>query len=81
MNILKIQMYVKIEHTHTHTQNEGIYGGQLYTPNSKKDALGIGNWALGSYCLGIRKQWMLCLSDRQTIASQSPTANAQSNLF
>ena len=27
-----------------------------YTPNSKKVALGIGNWALESYCLGIRKQ-------------------------
>ena len=24
-----------------------------YTPNSKKVALGIGNWALGSYCLAI----------------------------
>ena len=28
----------------------------FYTPNSKKVALGIGNWALGGYCLGIRKQ-------------------------
>ena len=29
---------------------------QVYTPNSKKVALGIGNWALGSYCVDIRKQ-------------------------
>ena len=25
----------------------------IYTPNSKKVALGIGSWALGSYCLAV----------------------------
>ena len=26
---------------------------RVYKPNSKKVALGIGNWALGSYCLAV----------------------------
>ena len=39
------------------------FSGWRHTPNSKKVAFGIGNWALESYCLGIRKQWMLYLSD------------------
>ena len=51
----------------------------LYTPNSKKVALGIGNWE--AIVWAYENNEMLCLSDRQTIASQCPIANARSNLF
>ena len=53
----------------------------MYTPNSKKVALGIGNWALGSYCLAVTQAKHFIVSVAQTIASQCPIANAQSNLF
>ena len=42
-------------------------------------ALAIGHWAAIVWAYGNNE--MLCLSDRQTIASQYPIANAQSNLF
>ena len=42
-------------------------------------ALAIGHWkAIG---WAYENNEMLCLSDRQTIASQCPVANAQSNFF
>ena len=42
-------------------------------------ALAIGHWE--DIVWAYKNNEMLCLSDRQTIASQCPIANAQSNLF
>ena len=39
----------------------------------------IGNWELGVWAY--ENNAMLCLSDRQTIASQCAITNAQSNLY
>jgi len=41
--------------------------------------LAIGHWEAIVWAYG--KNEMLCLSDRQTVASQYPIANDQSNLF
>ena len=62
--------------------NEIVDSGNLkgdrvrYTPNSKKVALGIGSWALGSYCLAVTQAKHPLFSYAQTIASQRPIANA-----
>ena len=54
----------------------------LYTPYSKRVALGIGNWALGSYCLAVTqaKHFIVFVCPNSSFPMPK-FANAQSNLF
>ena len=49
--------------------------GALYTPNSKNVALGIGNWALGNYCLAVTQAKLFFVSVCPN--AQSPIPNDQ----
>ena len=59
-----------------------LYFRSPYTPNSKKVALGIGNWALGSYCLAVTQAKLFFVqSYAQMPKAQFPMTNYQSNFY